>query len=178
MSRIPHLNLLFRSHYIRSYHNADYYSAAECNGCSAASWYGSDFDKKRLRLNLAQESSCNGPSLPKYEFFYNTQPLPKRYSLARDMWGYYNGFDGNTGLLETFTNAVLLDVTYTTSNVGVLMQLMLKPVFWLKSSIPQVGLTDRNNITTHYDYDGFGRLIRVRDHENNLLKTYSYHYKQ
>lgn len=94
----------------------DYYNATQCSGCSGATWDGSTFDKKRLRLNWVQESVCNGELLPKYEFFYNTQALPRRYSLARDMWGYYNGIESNTGLLETFTNPVLSGVSYTTSN--------------------------------------------------------------
>lgn len=39
-------------------------------------------------------------------------------------------------------------------------------------------VTDPNNITTHYDYDDLGRLITVKDHDSNVLKTYSYHYKE
>lgn len=37
--------------------------------------------------------------------------------------------------------------------------------------------TDVNNVTTYFDYDGFGRLKAVRDFNNNIVKTYSYHYK-
>ena len=44
---------------------------------------------------------------------------------------------------------------------------------------PGVGVTsqsDVNNSTTFYEYDGLGRVIVVRDHEGNILKTYEYRY--
>lgn len=91
----------------------DYFSSAACSGCL----YGGGIDEKRLRLNWIQESDCASDFQPKYEFYYNTQLLPRRYSLGKDMWGYYNGNDGNTGLLESFTNPVpTVTITYTTPN--------------------------------------------------------------
>jgi YD repeat-containing protein len=37
--------------------------------------------------------------------------------------------------------------------------------------------TDANNITTHYTYDAFGRLVAIKDNDLNLLKTFKYNYK-
>ena len=45
---------------------------------------------------------------------------------------------------------------------------------------PLIGMTsatDSNNQTTYYDYDGFQRLINVRDKDRNIIKHTDYHYQ-
>ena len=37
-------------------------------------------------------------------------------------------------------------------------------------------ITNKNNITTHYEYDTMGRLIHIRDQDRNLRKRYVYNY--
>jgi YD repeat-containing protein len=37
-------------------------------------------------------------------------------------------------------------------------------------------VTDPNGVTTFYEYDTFGRLQLVKDHDRNVLSTYNYHY--
>ena len=44
---------------------------------------------------------------------------------------------------------------------------------------PVVGITsqcDIDNKVTYYDYDGFARLIDIRDQDGNIIKTMRYHY--
>ena len=38
-------------------------------------------------------------------------------------------------------------------------------------------VTDENNFITYYEYDKFGRLSAIRDHNRNILKTYAYNVK-
>ena len=39
--------------------------------------------------------------------------------------------------------------------------------------IGTTSVTDPNNVTILYDYDDLGRLKTVKDHDNNVVMTYS-----
>ncbi len=39
-----------------------------------------------------------------------------------------------------------------------------------------VRIIDENGVRTSYEYDEFGRLLMVKDHEGNILKKHTYHY--
>ncbi len=38
--------------------------------------------------------------------------------------------------------------------------------------------TDPNGVTSYFQYDELGRLLSVKDNDNNIVKNYFYHYKQ
>jgi YD repeat-containing protein len=122
----------------------DYFSSATCPGYPSSS----DFDKKRLRLNWVRESTCDNLSInPKYEFVYDATLLPRRYSLARDHWGYYNGFDTNTGLLEAFPDpSPYVTTTYTTNNYRTVVEAKMKAGILTKIIYPTGG-------STEFDYE-------------------------
>lgn len=105
----------------------DYFlSSIDCNGNNPST----DFDKKRLKLNSIQEFDCLGGSVPPHSFSYNMQPMPRRASLSRDLWDYYNGsvitnpdgslMDSNTSLIpSSVTNPVIIGASLGTANRSV-----------------------------------------------------------
>jgi YD repeat-containing protein len=71
---------------------------------SESSLYNHDFDTRRLRLDYIDEYDCYNHNRKHYSFTYNSMSLPRRYSLARDHWGYYNGQHNNDGLIHGGAN--------------------------------------------------------------------------
>jgi YD repeat-containing protein len=75
--------------------------------------YTAGSDYKRLRLDSITELNASSEALPSYVFSYYDQTsiasLPRRLSLARDKWGYYNGFLSNLRLLPFCENAAIRD---------------------------------------------------------------------
>jgi YD repeat-containing protein len=82
-------------------------------------------------------------------------------------------------LLNTGTNTFL-----SFSLTGQIDEVRLYPVqakITTYTHNPAIGLTsitDTNNISSYYVYDAIGRLICIKDDNGNILKTYSYNYKQ
>lgn len=73
---------------------------------SGASGYDTS-DMKRLRLDGVQETDCNNSlSKPAHTFSYNSTTMARRYALARDHWGYYNGQDTQAGLIPDETLSI------------------------------------------------------------------------
>lgn len=100
--------------------------------------------------------------------------------------------NGSTTLLKT---SVVNEWTYyeykinqgsaspTLDGPGIIDELRLYPANAKMSTVtynPILGKTsecDMNNRIQYYEYDGFGRLVKVRDEKRNLIKTYEYHFK-
>ncbi|MEO1417826.1 MAG: hypothetical protein AAFW00_21260 [Bacteroidota bacterium] len=74
---------------------------------------------RRLKLNSVTQHE-GGQTLNPYIFEYDeSELLPRRNSLARDHWGYYNGNDGATGLIPSNTTCPCIDAQGTAVDYGV-----------------------------------------------------------
>ena len=70
------------------------------------------------------------------------------------------------------------DVTYLK---GLLSSYIIDPsyrvtLFTYKPLLGMTSQTDPTGVTTYYEYDAFGRLEAVKNHDENLLNKYEYHY--
>ena len=49
--------------------------------------------------------------------------------------------------------------------------LHLRSAYWYNES------SDAENKITYYEYDGFNRLMLLKDQNGNIIKTFNYYYK-
>ncbi len=101
------------------------------------------------------------------------QIAPSKTGPTINGWTYYE-FDlpaGAAANVSVSGNGLLDEVRYYPKNASMVTH----------TYDPGVGKTsecDDNNRIIRYEYDGLGRLIKVRDQYYNLIKTYEYNYKQ
>lgn len=70
---------------------------------------GTGVDNKRLKLSgvyINGGSSTDTLKAQRYNLLYNPGALAIKGTLAQDHWGYYNGADGNSTLLPSYSNCV------------------------------------------------------------------------
>lgn len=81
----------------------------------------------------------------------------------------------------TFSNGddVASDIAFLQAELNSLMNNANYSVslFTYKELIGVTSITDPNGKSTYYEYDEFGRLEYVRDHEGNIITQNQYHYK-
>lgn len=120
---------------------------------------------------------------------YVTMPDGRKFVF---LWGYGNRYpvariEGATyNEVETWAGSTLINSleTATGSSVAAILgnirnSLSTKDVlvttYTYSPGIGMTSMTDPNENTTHYEYDSFGRLIRIKDNNGNTMETYSYH---
>ena len=91
--------------------NYDYYNS------------GDSASMQRLRLLSMTESDPTGNLVENYSFTYHDSVLPAKTSMAQDLWGYYNGKDGNSTMIPSFTGnngqiVTLADRSVDTTKAG------------------------------------------------------------
>ncbi len=146
----------------------------------------------RIVFESFEEGSFSGKSTPGhtgnyslYDKSYTTKTLPKgtyKVSYWRRAYG-----SNNWELIENIINlnsSSTINVDETNKSQKYFIDdIRIYPVGAQMTTYtyePLVGITsktDENDVTTYYEYDSFGRLVRIRDHENNIIKQYDYHYK-
>lgn len=99
-----------------------------------------------------------------------------------------NGGGGNVLLSRNGWTLYQLQMTgvntVEVSGTAVIDELRLFPInaqmttYTTEPLIGVTSITDPNNNTTHYEYDGLGRLKLVRDQDGNIVKTIDYNYKK
>jgi YD repeat-containing protein len=166
--------------------NLNYFQSSTSS--SYPSNYTSSVDTKRLKLISIQEKSCDGTVTKNpHVFTYNGTQMARRYSLARDHWGYYNGSDGNTGLIP---NGIVVPGRADVNGGATRSVLQSRAMAWILTGIqyPTKGSTsfeyevhkDINNedigglrvkTITNSSNDGSPDIIRTFTYESPQLFT-------
>lgn len=133
------IRYIFGYDYFTSKNSTQFYdpvSERKFYTCWNSNWYGSAGDDQSmyLRLQLASLSIIgidNDSKENKYDFFYDTETLPRKDSFAVDYWGYYNGEDRNTTYIP---NLIDLYYGYSDSSNNLTSQIVKLPINTFLSS--------------------------------------------
>jgi YD repeat-containing protein len=90
---------------------------------------------------------------------------------VRKGWTYYEHLLPSTTTSITVSGTSTIDELRLYPSSAKMTSYTYQPLFGLSST------SDVNNRINFYEYDGFQRLIRIRDQDGNILKTYEYHYQ-
>ncbi|MCS3799526.1 YD repeat-containing protein [Chitinophagaceae bacterium OAS944] len=91
---------------------------------------------------------------------------------------------GDKWNLQVTTNIVVANGEYTINLQGQIDEVRFYPANAQMSTYtyePMVGITsecDISNRVIRYEYDSYGRLVYIRDQDNNILKSFNYQFNQ
>lgn len=131
------------------------------------------FDFYDIRGNILQTTSKK-EGVVSYVWGYK-----QKYPVAKIFGKGYSDVIAQSGLNEAIINtATLIDDQVVQAEVSKLRQLVNCQVTTSIYRYPfgQTCISDLNARNTFYEYDQFGRLIHIRDHDQNIVKKFCYKY--
>lgn len=131
------------------------------------------FDYYDIRGNILQTTSKK-EGVVSYVWGYR-----QKYPVAKIFGKGYSDVIAQSGLNEAIINtATLIDDQVVQAEVSKLRQLVNCQVTTSIYRYPfgQTCISDLNARNTFYEYDQFGRLIHIRDHDQNIIKKFCYKY--
>ena len=137
-------------------------SAVSGNTISKDSRYAEESSAKFYNGNLAEITSKAGVTTSYIWGHNNTLPIVKAVGVSQaTLLAAYNAVSGNLNTLRSqpsLSGALVNTYEYN----------------------PLLGITKETNPNSRnqlYEYDGLYRLLRIRDHDNNILKQFEYKYQ-
>jgi len=159
------------------------YTSFEANGTGNWTFNGGSANTSYFLTGIKSYNLSSGNSITK-SFSVNGNYIVSYWSMSGSM--LVNGSTGTTGATKngwTYYEHTLSDVTSVSlTGIGIIDELRLYPRTAMMSTYayePLIGiisLCDTNSKITYYDYDAFGRLVLIRDNDQNIIKKICYNY--
>lgn len=133
----------------------------------------SDHLKKRLYLDKVEETGIPGSTAKVYELEYETSftNLPDRFSEAQDVWGFYNGKDGNLHLIPThFGNDAIVHSTTGNSAYQVIGGADRRVDFDYAKANTLKKITYPTGGSASFEYESNGAYLA--DNQTRIANTY------
>jgi YD repeat-containing protein len=135
-------------------------------------YYYEGFEQWPTSANIVSGTAHTG------NVYYNTNytipfTIPNGRSYIIQWWNLVSGawvFNQ-----QTFTNGMVL--TGPVDDIRIFPSDALMTSYTYNPMVGKTSETDPRGKTTKYEYDGIGRLLRVRDQNNNILKQYDYEFQ-
>ncbi|GHU89918.1 hypothetical protein FACS1894155_07590 [Bacteroidia bacterium] len=121
------------------------------------------------------EASKDNADQVVYLWGYNRQyPVAKiENATYAQVVGAFSGGQAAINALETATNPDMTPV----NNLRNTLTDALVTTYTYKPLVGMLSVTDPRGVKTTYEYDDFGRLKTIKDHNNSVVESYNYNYR-